>query len=225
MSWYESYLKPVIEVATFMGVVAALFYQESIIKSQRKEFERQKEKDDKQAFDTLYFNLINIYDNKVKDAFLTYRTENSDALYREYLYQCACSEKIRYDDSVHLFHKIEYTVEEYDTPQDYINWVIKNPNYLIIDLNLSTALEILIKLDSIEIHKNKNLDKEYKKFYFNLFFSTKDKFELTVFLIWCLFPQYNKLKLLVEKYNLFEDALGTNFLISIKSLYNFKPLP
>lgn len=217
MSWYESCLKPVIEVATFMGVIGALFYQESIIKSQRKEFERQRIKDNKQAFETLYFNLLNTYEVKIQQSGITYNCPDGLKFYQNYLEKYAST---HFKGSQDLFTILQESIDSFESPEKYIEWVKRKDNFMIIDFNLSMTLEILCKLDTVEVYNSIELDKQYKRFYFDLFFKTKDKHELTVYLIWCLFPQYGQLRILIEKYNLFETAVDLHKFKKIKNIYN-----
>ncbi|WP_158962346.1 hypothetical protein [Myroides fluvii] len=220
MGWYESCLKPVIEVATFMGVVAALFYQESIIKSQRKEFERQRIKDNKQEFNDLFFNLHSMY-NETKVNIHKYYGENHENMYHDYLETIVDKEFLNNYDS--LFDSLEQTIQR-TTPKRYIDWVHNGRLPFSIDSNMNLLIIIINQLDDFDIFDSKEQDKKYKEAFFKMLFDPKDKFELLALCIWGLDPKFETFKTFMIQNKFLDNLLGTSQFNCLLDLYKEEPL-
>jgi len=177
MGWYESCLKPVIEVATFIGVVCALLYQESIIKSQRKEFERQRIKDNKQSFEQTFNFFYNQYKVNQKELYTTNNVTNSQLLI--FIEQNIILPGLKGD----VYHNLNKSLSSSQF-NDHINKVCKLKLNTFV-LSASYVQFLLVTTHKIDVLDDKKKEIEYKRKYLLQVFSERSNYDLTIIL--CLF--------------------------------------
>ncbi|MDM1502270.1 hypothetical protein HX071_08635 [Myroides marinus] len=217
MSWYESCLKPIIEVATFMGVVAALFYQESIIKSQRKEFDRQRIKDNKQEFNDLFFRLFDLYKINIKELYSSQGIKSS-SLHSSILYKAI--EKPFLDTDCSLSSKFNFSILTYDNKLEYIEKIHSLGLHNIHKTSFEQIQLIFRQLEGVSIYNKEELDYLYKKDFAILFFSSMTTLELVIICIYSFQEPFHELKKIITRYNIHKELLNMYELQELVKLFD-----
>ena len=224
---YENCIKPIIEVLTLGGVFAALLYQNKTIIEQRKEFKRQKIKDDIQQFENSYFHLLNEY-NLLTDKYSGLdRIKHPKQTFLDLL-------DIEFGSiEIENFKRPLSTIIEMNMFNSRFMLPINTPNQIFPEENSSmfyTLGEPYFKflksffeiIDNVKIYESNNENIEFRKRYFNIIQSKIGVYENYYIFLYTLSSHGSYFKSIVEKYGFFKDVYLDYCFISLKNELNAK---
>ena len=222
---YENCIKPIIEVLTLGGVFAALIYQNKTIVEQRKEFKRQKIKDDIQQFENSFFHLLNEYN---------LLTDKYDGL---------CNIKYPKQSFLDLLD-IEFKTNEIEGLKKSLSTIINMEEYragVILPLNISNQIfpknsttfydtlgfsyiNFLIVffniIDRSSIYESNKKNIQFSKRYIDILKSKFSLYENYYLFFYALSENGGELKDYIEKYTIFQNVKFPKCFTPLKEKFN-----
>lgn len=222
---YETCIKPIIEVLTLCGVFAALIYQNNTIIEQRKEFKRQKIKDDIQQFENTFFHLLNEYNlltdkysglgniHHPKQTFL-------DLLDIEFNSILIENERRSFSSIIEL-----------EIFNSRILLPINTPNQIFAEANSSMFNTLGVPyfkflksyfemIDNVKIYESNKENILFRKGYLDIIQSKMGIYENYYIFLYALSKNGLYFKNIIEKYGFFKDVYFDNCMLSLKNEFN-----